>query len=100
MAFAALTLAFWGVEKNNAYAAPKKAAVKCSLIPEKADCKAFFTTYFYNQKTKRCEKISGCVSSVFNSMAECNRECIDAAAVSGAVCSGPNGKAGSSCEIK
>ena len=49
---------------------------KCSEVPKTSDCKAMFTTYYYDQATKKCEEAMGCVTSVFDSKEECETACM------------------------
>jgi hypothetical protein len=49
---------------------------KCNEVPKEADCKAMFTTYYYDPTTNKCVEAMGCVSTVYKTREECARECI------------------------
>jgi hypothetical protein len=69
-------------KKNSANTLPEK----CKLIPEKADCKALVTTYYFDPETKKCEEAIGCVTSVFDTKKECEKECVQPVEPSGNNC--------------
>lgn len=62
-----------GLGSNVAQA--KEAPQKCAEVPTKSDCKALFTTYYYDQAAKKCVRAMGCVSSVFDTQEECDKAC-------------------------
>lgn len=49
---------------------------KCRMIPQKsASSESNVTTYYFDAETKTCKEAAGCVSSIFDSIRECNRIC-------------------------
>lgn len=51
-------------------------AQKCDVVPEKGNCKALFTTYYYDPAQNKCVEAIGCVSSVFDTKDECAKSCV------------------------
>lgn len=51
---------------------------KCRMIPQKSEsCESNVTTYYFDPETKTCKQEVGCVSSIFDSIRQCNRICGD-----------------------
>lgn len=56
----------------------KQLSEKCFEKPESGMCKAYFPKYYFNTKSKSCEKFiwGGCRGNVpFDTIEECKQEC-------------------------